>query len=226
MVHMVDPIALSDDADATEELKGSARRLMLARRNARRPHERERMTYDLASRALEPLDGLGVVAAYISYDSEPGTLPLIEEISRRGVRVIVPKLGPGLSREWATFTGLADLKVRAPGRPPEPSGPPLGTDALCSADAILVPALAVDIAGIRLGRGAGWYDRALLHRRPGTPVYAIVFDDEFLVDRLLPRDPHDVPVTHILMPSRIVELSPESARQEILTPFASARLGR
>lgn len=223
---MFEPTAASVDDEATENEKGSVRRLMLARRGARRPHERERLSYDLASRALEEFEGCTTIAAYVSYDSEPGTLPLIEELHARGVKVLVPKLGPGLTREWAWFVSAEDLEVRAPGRPPEPSGEALGTDALSLADAVLVPALAVDIVGIRLGRGAGWYDRALLHRRPGTPVYATVFDDEFLIDRTLPRDPHDVPVTHVLMPSRTVELSPEALTKEILQQFAPLRQAR
>ena len=220
---MFEPTASSVDDEATENEKGSVRRLMLARRGSRRPHERERLSYDLASRALEEFEGCTTVAAYVSYDSEPGTIPLIEELHASGVRILVPKLGPGLSREWAWYVSTEDLEVRAPGRPPEPSGDALGTDALSLADAVLVPALAVDIAGIRLGRGAGWYDRALLHRRPGTPAYATVFDDEFLVDRTLPRDSHEVPVTHVLMPSRTIELSPETLKQEILDQFAPLR---
>jgi 5-formyltetrahydrofolate cyclo-ligase len=63
----------------------------------------------------------------------------------------------------------------------------------------LVPALAVDRAGVRLGRGAGFYDRALPLADPAARLIAVVRDDE-LVDAL-PAEPHDVPMTHALTPS-------------------------
>jgi 5-formyltetrahydrofolate cyclo-ligase len=62
-----------------------------------------------------------------------------------------------------------------------------------------VPALAVDRAGVRLGRGAGFYDRTLPLASPAALLVAVVRDDE-IVDRL-PTEPHDVPVTHALTPN-------------------------
>ena len=65
---------------------------------------------------------------------------------------------------------------------------------------VLVPALAVDRRGVRLGRGAGFYDRSLTLARPDTPLIAVVRDDE-LLDRL-PAEPHDVRMTHALTPQK------------------------
>jgi 5-formyltetrahydrofolate cyclo-ligase len=65
---------------------------------------------------------------------------------------------------------------------------------------VLVPALAVDWHGIRLGRGGGHYDRTLPLATPGTPLVAIVRDDEVLAS--VPVQPHDVPVTAALTPGR------------------------
>ena len=70
---------------------------------------------------------------------------------------------------------------------------------------VFVPALAVDRAGTRLGRGAGFYDRTLPLAGPAARLVAVVRDDE-LVDEL-PAEPHDVPMTHALTPrGGLVEL--------------------
>jgi 5-formyltetrahydrofolate cyclo-ligase len=82
----------------------------------------------------------------------------------------------------------------------EPEPPWLGVDAIAAASVVLVPALAVDLAGVRLGRGAGFYDRSLSWAAPAARLVAVVRDDE-LVDRL-PGADHDVPMTHALTPCR------------------------
>ena len=71
----------------------------------------------------------------------------------------------------------------------EPIGPRLGPTAIGTADVVVVPALAVARDGIRLGRGGGYYDRALQHVRPDAVLVALVFDDEFVDE--LPTEPHD-----------------------------------
>ena len=81
---------------------------------------------------------------------------------------------------WAVDTGRL-----APGRFGllEPVGPRLGPTAIGAADVVVVPALAVARDGVRLGRGGGYYDRALRYARPDAVLVALVFDDE-LVDEL------------------------------------------
>jgi 5-formyltetrahydrofolate cyclo-ligase len=76
---------------------------------------------------------------------------------------------------------------------------------VADAAVVFVPALAVDRAGVRLGRGAGFYDRTLRSAGPSARLVAVVRDDE-LVDEI-PAEPHDVPMTHALTPGRgLVEL--------------------
>jgi 5-formyltetrahydrofolate cyclo-ligase len=58
----------------------------------------------------------------------------------------------------------------------------------------------VDRDGVRLGRGAGFYDRSLPLADPAAQLVAVVRDDE-LLDRI-PADPHDVRMTHALTPQR------------------------
>lgn len=182
-----------------QEAKEALRTAVLAARRARGDRQRARASAELTEvvAASPQVRNARTVAAYVSQGSEPDTAELLEILRRRGTRVLLPVLGSGLQRGWAEYVGREDLSTRAPGRPPEPSGADLGPDALADADLVLAPALAVDTSGSRLGHGGGWYDRALLHARPGVPVVALVFDEEVYDVRVrpLPSEPHDRPVT-------------------------------
>ncbi|UZN04241.1 5-formyltetrahydrofolate cyclo-ligase [Cellulomonas sp. S1-8] len=184
----------------TSEEKDHLRRQV----RARRTHRSARRRAEAAQRLVEVVLTIPEVAAarcvsvYASRPTEPGTGPLIEALAARGVRLLLPVLGTGLQRDWAEYTGADDLRERAPGRPPEPSGAPLGVAALADADVVLVPALAVDASGARLGQGGGWYDRVLAHARPDVPVVALVHEDEVL--DTVPRESHDLTVTAVATP--------------------------
>ena len=81
--------------------------------------------------------------------------------------------------------------------------PPSGSPAfeLGRLELILVPGLAFDRAGTRLGYGKGFYDRLLRDVRPGVPVVGVVPDA--LIVQGLPSEAHDVPVTHLMSESGI-----------------------
>ncbi len=81
-----------------------------------------------------------------------------------------------------------------------------GPTTIGAADAVLVPALAVDHQGVRLGRGAGYYDRSLPMAAPSAPRIGIVRDGEFVVE--LPGEAHDVRMTGVLTPRRGVVALP------------------
>ena len=66
------------------------------------------------------------------------------------------------------------------------------------ASVVLVPALAVDRRGVRLGRGGGYYDRSLSLRRPDAHLVAVVRDEEIVEE--VPSEAHDVRMTHALTP--------------------------
>lgn len=151
----------------------------------------ERARVDAAARLTAILHSvnLGTVAAYVPV----GTEPAFTVTGRVLLPVTPPEPGP---LDWAWSGELAP----GPFGLLEPVGPRLGHDALASVDTVLLPALGVSRGGVRLGRGAGYYDRSL---RPGPRLIAVVYDDE-LVDRL-PSEPTDVPVHAALTPSGLVE---------------------
>jgi 5-formyltetrahydrofolate cyclo-ligase len=183
-----------ETGDAKEEL----RRAIRAQRGHRSARQRAQAAESLADiiESIPDVRDAGCVAAYAARSAEPGMLPLLDRLMDRGVRVLLPVLGAGLARDWADYTGSHDLLERAPGRPPEPGGATLGTDAIKLADVVLAPAIAVDTRGVRLGQGGGWYDRALTHLRPGAKVIAVVFPEEVYdaADHPLPLEEHDIRV--------------------------------
>ncbi|PWD52610.1 5-formyltetrahydrofolate cyclo-ligase [Serinibacter arcticus] len=167
---------------------------------------------EIARRSIELAAALGLeagetVAAYVSRRHEPGTLPALEALHAAGFEVLVPVLGPALDRCWGVFTGTDDLAQLAPGRPLEPRGACEEAPALGRARLVLVPALAIDDDGVRLGLGGGWYDRALLHADPDASVYGVVYDGE-AHHPTLPRAPHDIPVRGVLTPTSSWPLPP------------------
>jgi 5-formyltetrahydrofolate cyclo-ligase len=143
------------------------------------------------------------VAAYVSVGTEPGTGPLLEELRSLGRRVILPVLLPDNDLDWAVYDGPRDLERAGRGLL-EPTGRPLGRDAIATADVVLVPGLAVDRTAMRLGRGGGSYDRALGRVPVGTFVCTLLYDGEVLDE--VPAEPHDRPVTAVVTPSGITRL--------------------
>mgnify|MGYP005811989769 CR=1 FL=1 len=195
------------DEEEIEELKDRWRRRIRQARQQRSARSREADGRALAQVALKipQVAAARCVAAYAPRPGEPITGPLLEALAERGIRVLLPVLGTSLQRDWAEYAGPDDLRERAPGRPPEPGGPALGAAAIADADVVLVPALAVDTTGTRLGQGGGWYDRALHEARPGTPVIALTYAEEVhdAVAEPLPRAAHDRPVDAVATPAGI-----------------------
>ena len=142
------------------------------------------------------------VAAFSSIRGEIAMDPSLDLLVGRGYQVLIPMLGTGIQVGWGRLQSEQDLEdmKRIPGwRPDEPDVPALPPQTLNQADLILVPALAIDHAGIRLGRGGGWYDRALALRAEQTSVVGICWPSEFVEDPL-PHLDHDLPVDAVLTP--------------------------
>jgi 5-formyltetrahydrofolate cyclo-ligase len=141
------------------------------------------------------------VAAYVSVGREPGTGVLLDALAAAGKRVILPLLQPDNDLDWAAYTGAEGLVSAGRGLL-EPVGAPLGPDAVATADVVVVPGLAVDRSGLRLGRGGGSYDRALARVPVGT-FTCVVLNDEEVLDAV-PAAPHDRPVTAAVTEERLL----------------------
>jgi 5-formyltetrahydrofolate cyclo-ligase len=177
--------------------KAAFRSRLLARRSARPAAERAAAAAAVTTALLRGLAGVHRLAAFVPDATEPGAGRLPAAYTQLGARVLLPVV-PATGRElsWAVDTGRL-----APGRVglQEPVGPRLGPTAIGTAEVVVVPAVAVSRTGVRLGRGGGYYDRALRHAGPHARVVALVFDDELVDD--LPAEPHDHRVTAVVTPS-------------------------
>ena len=96
----------------------------------------------------------GTVAAYYSIGSEPETHGLLFALWKRGSYVLLPILLPDGDLDWASYEG-PDSLAPGPRGLLQPVEPARGPGTVARADVVLVPALAVDESGIRLGRGGG-----------------------------------------------------------------------
>lgn len=152
-----------------------------------------------------PQERPAAVAAYSPIVGEPDIRGLLNRLFAVGVDVYLPVSTPNQPLEWA----LDDGRYRAStvGGGLEPVGPTMSSDALLGvAGLVIVPALAVDVRGVRLGQGGGFYDRSFtaLRLSLGTDCcafWAAVYDDEVLPAGRVPAEPHDLRVDAALTPS-------------------------
>ncbi|MER7900627.1 5-formyltetrahydrofolate cyclo-ligase [Streptomyces sp. NPDC096046] len=205
------PIARPGEPD-----KRSLRREILAVRSRLTAGDLRESSAALAGRALElpELARARAVAAYVSVGSEPGTVALLDTLRARGVRVLLPALLPDNDLDWGEYEGEGALaRVRHGGRMAlfEPAGERLGPDAVTTADAVLLPGLAVDARGMRLGRGGGSYDRVLarLERAGAHPALVVLLYDSEVVEHV-PEEAHDRPVHAVVTPSGVRRFRQES----------------
>jgi 5-formyltetrahydrofolate cyclo-ligase len=188
---------VTDPAEAPAVVKDELRDFLLSRRRARPTAERAAAADAVASALMQGLDGARTLAAFVPDPDEPGNGRLPAAYTELGARILLPVVPTtGRTLDWAAYTGELE-----PGRfgLHHPVGPRLGPSAIGDADAVVVPALAVDHFGFRLGRGGGYYDRALVHARPDAVLVTVVFDEERFAE--LPREIHDRPVTAVVTPS-------------------------
>lgn len=179
--------------------KGLLRQTLTAARKARNDQER-RAARDAVTRHLRSaLNRMSCVAAYHPLATEPLDPLFLDELALT-TRVLVPVVTGNGPLDWCEHPG--PLRRSAHGIN-EPTGPRLGPSAITTATAILVPALAADRAGHRLGRGGGHYDRTLDHLRRFDPhrlptLIAVIYDHELL--DAVPTETHDQPVTAVITP--------------------------
>ncbi len=139
------------------------------------------------------------IAAYLAVSTEPETAALVFALWKRGSYVLLPVMLTDNDLDWASYEGPDSLRPGPHGLL-EPAEPRRGTEAIRSADLIIVPALAADRSGNRLGRGGGCYDRALSRVGPSVPTIALLYDHELLDE--VPAGPLDQRVRAIAQPKR------------------------
>jgi 5-formyltetrahydrofolate cyclo-ligase len=182
--------------------KTAERKRLLTARRAVPAADRAAEASALAAHVLELVTTFditpgGTVCAYLAIGSEPGSVGVLDALRSAGYRVLLPIVVGAAPLDWCEYTGEHALQPGPHGLR-EPSGAPLGSGVVSEAALVLVPALAVDHRGVRIGKGGGHYDRSL----PLTtaPLVAVVRDPEVLASEL-PVEPHDVRMTGVLTPS-------------------------
>ncbi|MDQ6752484.1 MAG: 5-formyltetrahydrofolate cyclo-ligase [Actinomycetota bacterium] len=147
----------------------------------------------------------GRIAAYLSGGTEPPTLVLLSRLVEEGYEILVPVCEAGFRLQWVRWLPGIEL-VRSRWAPvDEPVGKRLPLAVMEGVSGILLPALAADVEGNRLGKGGGYYDRFLatldgLEHRPATA--AVVFEHELLPAGRIEFDELDAPVDGVLTPDR------------------------
>lgn len=166
--------------------------------NARRERTSEQRTDDNAawcSGVRELLTPAMRIAAYHPLGTEPGGPNFVDTVAQLCTEVYLPISGANGELLWTLYTGPQAMHPGALGIA-EPVGQRHSSEILAQLDLILAPAMAVSESGMRLGKGAGYYDRALTPLPTGRPpVVALVHSSEV---RDVPFDEHDRPVDGVL----------------------------
>jgi 5-formyltetrahydrofolate cyclo-ligase len=133
-------------------------------------------------------DRRSTIAAYLPFGTEPGGPGLPGLLSEFAATVLLPVLLPDKDLDWTRYGQTGTL----------------GRQAISEAEMIIVPALAVDVAGYRLGRGGGSYDRALTRSASSALLVALLHEGEILAQ--VPHEPHDHKVHMALTPIGVTKL--------------------
>lgn len=142
-----------------------------------------------------------VVACYLARDDEPPTRDVIDDVRRAGGRVVLPRISDD-NLVWVEMTDNTGMVTNTWGID-EPEGLPTSTQPTVW----IIPSLAVDADGYRLGQGGGFYDRTLAQRasKDNSLVIAVNFEDESVMH--VPHEAHDQRVDVVVTPERVRLLS-------------------
>jgi len=159
----------------------------------RQPNEDEsaRLSEQLGQFCID--NNLRTVAAYFPIQGEPDIREFLGWALKNGIKILLPTVS-GENLKWVHFNGNTEFGEL---------GFEEGTgkaDQLSSVDAAFIPAMAVDFAGNRLGKGKGYYDKALSATKVKT--IAVVFDEEILMQ--IPAEPHDQKVNAAISASKLI----------------------
>lgn len=194
-------------SDAIADAKRALRAELRERRQLLSEQARETAEAGIHAQldALVAEHGARSISCFLSTMAEPGTRSFVADAVARGIRVLLPVTRTDGLLDWAVATPEGDITEGMYGLP-EPVGELLGPIAVNDVDLLVIPAAAVDKAGMRLGWGRGFFDKTLGSMERCPPVYAVVYDTEVLDE--LPSDVHDQPVTGVVTPTRTITLAP------------------
>ncbi|QGU04044.1 5-formyltetrahydrofolate cyclo-ligase [Corynebacterium comes] len=147
------------------------------------------------------------VAAYSPLPGEPGGSLLLDALHGEASSLLLPVSLSGGQLDWARYEGRLALTPGMLGIA-EPTGERLGPDAINSCRLIIIPALGVTPEGVRLGKGGGFYDRALAQfADSGNPplTAVLLYNGEIRDD--IPVEDHDMPVDLAITPTGLRRFS-------------------
>ncbi|ARC56087.1 5-formyltetrahydrofolate cyclo-ligase [Frondihabitans sp. 762G35] len=164
--------------------------------------EVEKATESLTDHLVELVSGLDItsMSAYLSAEFEPNTRPFLNWAHERGIRILFPITRADGLLDWAVSTDMESETEGLFGLP-EPVGEVLSPMAINDVDLIVVPAAQISRSGMRMGWGKGYFDKTLGSMEKCPPVYAVVFDSEYVDE--VPTERHDQPVDGVVTPSGI-----------------------
>lgn len=160
-------------------------------------------------RALVDRFGATSISCFLSSSTEPSTRDFVREAHERGIRVLLPIARNDGLLDWSVASSEGDETEGLFGMP-EPVGELLGPIAVNDVDLMIVPAAAIDHHGVRLGWGRGYFDKTIGSMEGCPPVYAVVFDSEYV--ETLPSDLHDQPVSGVVTPTKTLTFDSATAR--------------
>ena len=170
-----------------------------AKRSAREYNPDDAGNFNIHLAELCLANGAAKIACYLAFGEEPDTELFIDWALENEIEVLLPRSRPDGELDWVAYDGTTQTGIfgfqEASGTLVAPTG----------VDLVIVPALAVDQRGMRLGKGKGFYDRSLPKFSPVPPVAAVVFDDEILES--IPTQSHDYPIDAAVTESGIRHFS-------------------
>ncbi|MGQ9569345.1 MAG: 5-formyltetrahydrofolate cyclo-ligase [Thermodesulfovibrionales bacterium] len=139
---------------------------------------------------------------YVSFRSEVDTTSIIEESLQIGKKIIVPKVDKEMHQ--LRLYEIKDLKELSPGFMgiPEPSLPEERVRNIKDFDLAIIPGIAFDYSGNRLGYGAGYYDILLSNIEKKVPFVALAYEDQIIAS--IPSELHDVKVDIVVTDKRVL----------------------
>jgi len=194
---------LSSKLHTIDDAKAQLRAALRARRDALPPGERQAAAEAIAARTFPlPVGPDTIVSGFMPLKSEINTLPLLEKLAGAGASLALPVVvgrgKPLIMRAWRWGEPL-DAGVWGI-REPRPEAPEVEPDIL------LVPLLAFDRRGQRIGYGAGYYDMTIARLRTRKPITAIGIAFAAQEVANVPANGFDAPLDLVLTEREVVDL--------------------